>query len=153
MKKSLLVTFGLICMVVLGFSFTSNPPEYKNLKVLPKDISEHEMDSVMHTFSASLSVRCTFCHVQTDSIAHKFDFASDENKHKLAAREMYRMMFKINKQHFNETGKVEFHTKLLVTCYTCHHGNAEPATIPPPRERPQMPARDSSRSTIDSTRK
>jgi Photosynthetic reaction centre cytochrome C subunit len=157
MKRSLLVTIGLCSMVVLGLAFTPNPPEYKNLKVLPKNITEHEMDSVMHHFAGSLGVRCGYCHVHNDS-TNKWDMASDENKHKLAAREMYRMMFKINQGYFNETGKVNFQSKLLVTCYTCHRGNTEPATTPPPMQRPQQAASDSLkridslRSTLDSTR-
>ena len=83
------------------------------------------MDSVMHHFSASLGVRCNFCHMRNDS-TKTWDFASDENKHKLIARDMMRMTARINKKYFKEDGD----EPLKVTCFTCHHGNEEPKSRP-----------------------
>src|SRR5438309_12811 len=126
MKKSLVWMLGLSGMVVSSLAFTNYEPEprFKNLKVLPKNITEHQMDSIMHHFSGSLGVRCNFCHVRIDS-TDKWDFAADDNKHKLAAREMMKMMNKINGKYFDVTGKLTLDTKLMVTCYTCHHGSAD----------------------------
>ena len=147
MKRTSLVTFGLIVMITVSLAFTKDDPVYKNLKILPKDITKQQMDSVMHHFSNSLGVRCNFCHVRNDS-TKAWDFASDENKHKLAAREMMKMMDKINDKFFDVTGgKRDITTQLMVTCYTCHHGSTEPATKPVMQERPQQ------RSPADSTKK
>ena len=53
--------------VILFQAFTTtHEPHFKNLKILPKDISEHDLDSVMHHFTASLGVKCNFCHVRNE---------------------------------------------------------------------------------------
>lgn len=132
MKKSLLVTMGLAAAIFVSLAFTGHDdPIYKNLKVLPKNITKQQMDSVMHHFSLSLGVRCNFCHVRNDS-AKTWDFAADDNKHKLIAREMMTMTDKINDKYFDMTnGKRDLNTRLMVTCFTCHHGATEPATKPP----------------------
>lgn len=146
MKKSFFVTLALAGMVTISLAFTKDDPIYKNLKILPKNITKQQMDSVMHHFSASLSVRCNFCHVRNDS-TKTWDFASDDIKHKLIARDMMKMTDKINDKYFDLTGgKKDLNTQLMVTCYTCHHGSTEPATRAPVRERTeQRPPADSSK--------
>ena len=146
MKKSLIVTLGLIAMISVSLAFTKDDPIYKNLKILPKNITKEQMDSVMHHFSQSLGVHCNFCHVRNDS-TRTWDFAADDIKHKIKAREMMTMMDKINDKYFDVTGgKKDLTTPLMVTCYTCHHGATEPATRVPPRDmlQPRLP-RDSTR--------
>ena len=148
MKKSLFVTLALIAMVAVSLAFTKHEPLYKNLKVLPQDITEKQMDSVMHHYTASLNVRCNFCHVRKEGEQHP-DFASDDNKHKLRAREMMLMTDSINQQYFDLTGgKINLNTQLMVTCYTCHHGSQDPATKPIRQERPQQ-----QQTIIDSTKR
>lgn len=148
MKKSFLVTFGIVVLTLLSYAFTTNPeePKYKNLKILPKDITEKQMDSVMHHFSNSLGVRCNFCHMRNEE-KKEWDWASDENKHKLAAREMMKMTNTLNDKYFPIGGKAkELSTQLMVSCYTCHHGSTEPTVKAPRMERPQQrPAADSAR--------
>lgn len=78
---------------------TSNDPEFKNLQILPKDISEHDLDSIMHHFSQSLGVKCNFCHVRNED-AKKMDFPSDEKPEKNIARQMMMMSIDINKNYF-----------------------------------------------------
>jgi hypothetical protein len=155
MKKSILVMAGLAGMIITLSAFTKDEPRYKNLKVLPKNITKEQLDSVMHHFSLSLGVRCNFCHVRNDS-AKTFDFASDDNKHKLAARSMMKMMDKINDKYFDITGgKRNLNTKLMVTCYTCHHGSTEPATVAPMPQKQEgpKPQTDSSKNNqADTTR-
>lgn len=152
MKKSMLVTISFVAMIVMSLAFTSNDnPAYKNLKVLPKDITKDQLDSVMHHFSASLNVKCNFCHVRNEA-AKSWDFASDENKHKLVARDMMKMMEKINDKYFNVTGsKKNLNAKLMVTCYTCHHGANEPVTRAPRPQQPPKPQTDSTKANQDST--
>lgn len=136
MRKSLLVTLGLILLITVSTAFTKDDPGYKNLKVLPKNITYEQMDSVMHHFTDALNVKCTFCHIKREGEEHP-DFASDANKHKLIARDMMRMTNKINKKYFNLTGgKQDLSSTLMVTCYTCHHGSTDPA-IKPNKEKRQ----------------
>lgn len=137
MTRPFFVVSGLIFMVSVSLAFTKNDPIYKNLKVLPKNITREQMDSVMHHFTASLNVKCNFCHVRNED-TNKMDFANDGNPHKNKAREMMKMMDKINDKYFDVTGgKRDITTQLMVTCYTCHHGNTEPPTQAPHRERPE----------------
>src|SRR5262245_44735836 len=53
-------------------------PPYKNLKVLPKDISRDQLISNMKFFAQSLGVRCVHCHVgEADKPLSTFDFAAE----------------------------------------------------------------------------
>src|SRR5450432_1621234 len=100
MKKSLLIITGCILSVILFQAFTiTNEPHFKNLQILPKDISDHDLDSVMHHFSKSLGVRCNFCHVANEDMK-KWDFASDDKPEKNIARKMMLMAIDINKNYF-----------------------------------------------------
>ena len=87
---------------------------YKNIKVL-KTIPADQLMPSMQFISASLGVECEFCHVSGA-------FEKDEKKPKETARKMMEMMFAINKSHFEDHREV--------TCYSCHHGNAKPQSIP-----------------------
>jgi hypothetical protein len=100
---------------------------YKNIQIL-KGIPADQIIPAMQFMSASLGVECEHCHVE-----HAFD--KDDKKPKKTARKMMQMMFAINKDSFD--GHRE------VTCYSCHHGVADPvgtplvaddATKPEPRE-------------------
>src|SRR3954469_23772051 len=103
MKKSFLVTLGLVGMIAVSLAFTKQDPQYKNLKILPKNITKEQMDSVMHHFSLSLGVKCNFCHMRNEE-TKTWDFASDENKHKLVARDMMKMTNKLNDKYFPFAG-------------------------------------------------
>jgi len=50
------------------------------------------------------------------------NFASDDNPKKATARRMIQMTARINSEFPDR--------KMLVTCYTCHRGEAEPRTAP-----------------------
>ncbi len=151
MKKSFFVIIACIAGVLMFQAFTtSHPPKFKNLKILPKDISEDDIDSVMHHFTASLAVKCNYCHVRNEAIK-KMDFASDDKPEKLVARKMMLMSIDINTKYFkdieDEMSKEkdhDMHNKGVqidgdsvknmlsyVTCYTCHRGDAHPETKPP----------------------
>ena len=72
----------------------------------------------MQTFTAALGVQCTNCHVAGN-------YASDENPKKDVARKMIRMTQTINGQFPDG--------KMLVSCYTCHRGEAQPKNAPEPK--------------------
>lgn len=134
MKKTSLVILVLACVVAVSSAFTNltTGPGYKNLQVLPKNITEQQMDSVMHHYSVSLNVGCDFCHIKKEAAGNEeWDWASDKNKHKLVARDMIRMTNKLNDDYFPYSGKAEnMSTILTVTCFTCHNGSKEPETRP-----------------------
>jgi len=139
MRKSALVIAGFIALITISLAFTEPQDRiYKNLKVLPKDITKTQMDSVMQSFTAALGVKCNFCHMRTAD-NKDWDFASDGNKHKLVARDMIKMTNKINKKYFDVTGK-GMNASLMVTCYTCHNGKPEPATRAPKPQQNRQPS-------------
>lgn len=130
MRRSLLVILVLACLVTISLAFTRREDPYKNLKVLPKNITAKQLDSVMEHFSVSLNVGCDFCHVENKEKTD-MDFASDDNKHKLIARDMLEMTYAINDKYFDYTGvKRDINTQLMITCYSCHNGEKMPATHP-----------------------
>jgi hypothetical protein len=137
MRKTWIITSCFVALVCMSFVVTKDEPIYKNLKVLPKKTSKAELDSVMKHFTASLGVKCNFCHVRTAD-NKEWDFASDNNKHKLVAREMMTMTAKINKKYFDMTADLGNSAALMVSCYTCHHGKAEPPVKPEPRPAPEQ---------------
>ncbi|MDB5253358.1 MAG: c-type cytochrome [Flaviaesturariibacter sp.] len=144
MKRTVLTLLVIGSLFAMSFVITRpDPPLYKNLKVLPKNINKEQMDSVMHHFSLSLGVKCNFCHIRNDS-TKTWDFASDANKHKLVAREMMKMTEKINDKFFDVSGSKNLNAALMVTCYTCHHGKVEPETKAIERPRSPQPG-DSTR--------
>lgn len=146
MKKSLIIIASCLFCVIIFQAFTPHQPRWKNLKILPQDISEDRLDSIMHHFTASLGVKCSYCHVRNEA-ANKMDFANDEKPEKLIARKMMLMSIDINKNHFNDiedemdSTKTNDSAKMMsdstqymlqyVTCYTCHKGVQHPKNDPP----------------------
>ena len=103
-------------------------PPYKNLKVLPPDITRPQLLGTMKLFSQSLGVRCTFCHAGAEGAPlTAIDFASDAKDKKATARKMLAMVHRINKEEFG----VQDFSQVKVTCFTCHRGSTKPLTAPP----------------------
>ncbi|MHA4896152.1 c-type cytochrome [Pedobacter sp. PWIIR3] len=102
--------------------------KFTNLKVLPKNISKDDLDKVMDGFKAGLGVKCNFCHAPMKDNPKRMDFASDEKKEKVTAREMMRMTAKINKKYFHNM-KSEDGKLIAISCISCHNGKTEPAGI------------------------
>lgn len=142
MKRILSVIVCFIALILMSFAVTKDEPTYKNLKVLPKNINKKQMDSVMHHFASSLGVKCNYCH-QYNAEQKAMDFASDANEKKGVARNMLKMMQKLNKKYFNVNDSKNLTAKLEITCYSCHNGKAHPTTQPPPP--PPRPQTDSAR--------
>lgn len=107
--------------------------KFENLKVLPSDISHDSLRTVMREFSYALGVRCGFCHAKSATDEKRLDFASDDSSKKKVARYMMKMTADINKKYFAEANHNS--TRLMVTCYTCHHGHQEPEAFVMPKEQ------------------
>ena len=59
-----MIILCVAAFVCMSFIVTNEEPRYKNLKVLPKNITKPQMDSVMKHFTVALGVKCNFCHVR-----------------------------------------------------------------------------------------
>lgn len=151
----------LFAFVVISVAATkpvikkNDPGHFKNLQVLPKDISKDSLDMIMDGFKAALGVRCNFCHASNNG---KMDFASDEKEEKGIARYMMKMTTDINTKYFNFEKSGRPDTITVIKCQTCHRGNPHPDEMktdndndnehhdmPPGPPPPGMPQRDSSK--------
>src|SRR6186713_2013318 len=129
-KKTLTVPLSLVVAAML--CSLSLPPEEKakNLKVLPKNISHDDLMKTMRHYNKALGVKCDFCHAKSKDDPKKMDFASDDKEEKETARDMMKLTNRINKKYF-KSGKDESGQQIMtITCYTCHHGEAEPEKLP-----------------------
>jgi len=138
-NKKLLVTLSLssiVTVVALTSMKPQDDPGYKNLKVLPKNLTHEQLGKIMHDWSQSLNVHCDFCHARNEA-EKKMDFASDAKPEKREAREMFKMMNKINQKYF-EAKKDSLGMVMTsgVNCYTCHRGDSHPETKLPERKGP-----------------
>jgi hypothetical protein len=104
------------------------PDSLVNTKVIPHKTPVNEVLGMMRGFSGSLGVRCTYCHVGREGAPiASFDFASDEKRTKLVARQMMLMVAEINRRvdTLPEHGTPE----ITVTCATCHRGVSRPVPL------------------------
>ena len=104
--------------------------EFKNLKVLPQNISHDELLATMRSFTQALGRRCDFCHVATPGGPEEFDFASDAKDHKRIARAMILMTRDANAD-VQRVAKQEDEKFPQMTCWTCHRGAVHPQHVPP----------------------
>ena len=126
MKNKAVVILGLIFIVFIGIA-ASKPEGNKerNLKVLPKDISNADLDSVMGGYAKALNVNCDFCHAENKTKTD-IDFASDDKPEKEITRMMMKLTATINKDYFDYTIVYKAGETMAVSCYTCHDGFPRP---------------------------
>jgi hypothetical protein len=136
-RKKITVFMFMAACVTIGIA--AHTPEkkqqgqWKNLKVLPQDISKDSLHNVMEFYSRSLGVHCNFCHAKSKDPNQKWpDFASDEKMEKEVARKMMTMTGEINLKYFNWMNSTQPDTIRSVTCVTCHHGTPHPENMPAP---------------------
>src|SRR5580765_4989635 len=124
-KYGVIAALGIV--VIAGIAAVPAPAnEYKNLKVLPKDISTKDLSRIMiDDFEDGLGVSCGFCHAE-EKDSHKLDYASDEKPEKEIARLMMKMTLDVNEKYFQVTHPLIGDSTLAITCTTCHNGHARP---------------------------
>jgi hypothetical protein len=113
---------SLLVVVVMASAAMPGQRKFKNLKVLPKNISEKELDDKMKEYSKALGVKCGYCHVKGDD--NRLDPANDSKPEKLIARKMIKMTNQINHKYFEKNGS----GVAAVSCLTCHRGVPMPDT-------------------------
>ena len=126
-KKKISTVFVLTFLVIAGVAAVATPKnKHKNLKILPQDISEQKLDSIMESYSKALGVTCKFCHTEVKGFPDSLDYAVDDNPMKENAREMMRMTIYINKTHFYFDKNERPEYLKVVNCKTCHRGEPFP---------------------------
>ncbi|MDM1043579.1 c-type cytochrome [Myroides sp. 1354] len=132
--KNTCIVLGFLSLMISLLSFkntttvtesTVEPTEWKNLTVLPKDISKEDLKSLMKGYNAALGVKCSYCHAAAEG-GDGLDFASDAKKEKEFARHMIVMTRKINAENFNWNNDPNPENINAVTCNMCHKGKASP---------------------------
>lgn len=121
------VIIAMVIVVIAGTAAVPSPSnDYKNLKVLPKDISTKDLSRIMiDDFEDGLGVSCGFCHAE-EKDSHKLDYASDEKPEKEIARLMMKMTLDVNEKYFQVTHPLIGDSTLSITCMTCHKGQPRP---------------------------
>jgi outer membrane lipoprotein-sorting protein len=122
-------------------SVSAKPPlaeeVFKNVQVL-KGIPVGEFMDTMGFFSASLGSNCVHCHVD-ESLTHWEKFAEDVPR-KRVARQMIQMVNALNKANFAGAR--------VVTCYSCHHGDVRPESVPSLLSQYSLPVEDPNKVEI-----
>lgn len=127
-----LITFILVVCIS---SVTSAQPAGKfppdsliNTKVIPHSTPVIEVVGTMRNFTSALGVRCQFCHVGREGQPlEQFDFASDQKRNKLVARQMMRMVAEVNRRL--DTIPERGQPPVTATCMTCHRGVSRPIPL------------------------
>src|SRR5213596_1590175 len=106
------------------------PASLINVKVIPKTTPVMQVVGMMRNFAGALGVRCQFCHVgQEGQPLAQFDFAKDEKRTKLTARQMMRMVEEINRRVDTLPEHAQMTSHVEVTCNTCHRGVSRPMSL------------------------
>ena len=134
MNKKQLAGLGIALFIAGGFAATTAPsedPSPRNLKVIPKNIDEDQVERIMHRMSHDLGVTCTHCHPNTKPgvFPQRVDFITDELPAKNIARKMMVMTDKLNKKYFKYINRYDYDAmtnKSIITCNTCHRGLEKP---------------------------
>lgn len=129
LNKKLMVIVLLVLLVATGIAATrvNEDTGYKNLKVLPKNISSKALSHIMiDEFEDGLGVGCSYCHAKENN-SNKLDYASDAKPEKEIARKMMKMTVGINEKYFQLKHVVVGDSTLIITCNTCHNGIPQPA--------------------------
>jgi len=133
MNKSLVLAASLACVACpLNAQAPGHfpPDSLINVKIIPKNTPVMQVVGIMRNFTGALGVRCPFCHVGQEGMPlGQFDFAKDEKRTKLTARQMMRMVEEINRRVDTLPEHAQMTSHVEVTCQTCHRGVSRPMPL------------------------
>lgn len=126
--KTLKALAALAVLFIIGIAAVDEPTndKFKNLQVLPKNITEDSLDNLMISYTENLGVDCNYCHTK-DKKADSIIYHSDNKPEKEITRNMMRMTMDINKKYFQFNEIVTADQVQAVTCFTCHKGEPMPS--------------------------
>ncbi len=102
------------------------PTEFRNLEVLPEDISRDSLIQLMRSFSFATGLRCEGCHVMGENGSFEgARFHLDDKLTKRQARHMLRMVNRLNDEVLPGLPERD-QPALRVECKTCHRGQRKP---------------------------
>ncbi len=123
----------LLALAITAPSVSAQPGKFppdslRNVRVFAKSTPPQQLIGAMRNFSGALGVRCTHCHLgEEGKPLATVDFASDDKRTKLVARQMMQMVGEINRRLDSIPGRVAGGP--AVTCATCHRGVARPIAL------------------------
>ena len=104
------------------------PDSLVNVQVFAKNTPVVQVWGQMRTIAFGLGVECTFCHVGQDRARlEQIDFASDQKRTKLVARQMMRMVQEVNRRIDSIPARPS--PAVTVACVTCHRGVSRPVPL------------------------
>lgn len=104
------------------------PDSLVNTRVIARSTPVTQVIGQMRNITSALGVRCQFCHLgEEGQPLERFNFASDEKRTKVVAREMMRMVADIN--HRLDSLPARPTPGVQVTCSTCHRGISRPVPL------------------------
>ena len=108
-------------LVPLGLAGGQLPTTPQNLRVLPKTLSTDSVFTLMLGVADGLGVTCGFCHVGGDNRTwDSTNFASDAKRTKVAARAMFALVERLNRELLPPILASNPERIAAVTCMTCH---------------------------------
>lgn len=110
-----LLTSALKAPKVSDYEQVTN--NFKNLKVLPQNISKDSLMSLMQEYNTALGVKCNYCHAK--------DKSADDVYMKEVARHMITLTNSLNVKEFNPIGE---QYENAVNCAMCHRGTPKAMT-------------------------
>lgn len=126
MKKNAMyiLSFLLVGLVLMSFNLKTKETYYgsvakdgfKNLKILPQNISKDSLMNLMEGYNKALGVKCNHCHVMLDK-------SSDKKHEKEVARHMIKFTNELNAKEF---APISEKYKNAIECATCHRGSTKP---------------------------
>jgi tetratricopeptide (TPR) repeat protein len=126
-----IVTVFLLCVTSVASAQVQGkfpPDSLINTKVIPKTTPVQDVIGTMRNFTSALGVRCQFCHVGNEGQPlSQFNFASDQKRNKLVARQMMLMVQEISRRL--DTIPEKGTPPVTATCMTCHRGVNRPVPL------------------------
>lgn len=104
---------SMVILFIFSILMAGEKSELKNVKVLSYKTKVDIMKYMKTSIVKELGAECNYCH-------NINDYSSDENEHKLVAREMMQMVININENTMKPLKKHE------ISCWVCHRGQKQP---------------------------